>query len=780
MRLAPTFPSPEVSQTSPACHRRTKVLYLSYDGVLEPLGQAQILPYLYGLCAKHHIHLLTFEKPGDLSDSSSIEAMQKEHAKRGLRWMRLRYHKRPNLLATAQDVVSGIWAGMRVVRRENIEIVHARGYVPALVALPMKYLCGCKFVFDMRGFWADQRVDSGYWHERQLVYRLAKWFEARFFESADLIITITNAAADLVRSRQDIHRNGTRVEVIPTSVDLEQFRPLAGKRDVDAPFVLGCLGNVRISYLLDDMLDCFKILLDLEPNARLLMVNREDHAYITRRVQALGIPSDRVEIIPAPHTEVASYISRMDAAVFILKRFESFKGVAPTKLGELLACGVPCLSNAGIGDFETIFREDGVGVAIEGLSRHEKETGVKNLLDLARDEHTRRRCVESARKHFSLEKAIQLYDDIYASLSGSSRKKKILVICPHPENVVPGQRLKYEQYFQYFRENGYDISVSSFMTRSFQAIVYKPGRFVSKAGWTFYGYLRRIRDLLRLRNFDVVYIFLWVTPFGTTLFERIFRFVAKKIIYDIDDLVFLGKTSQSNKIVAILKGRSKPPYLIRTADHVITCTPYLDSYARQWNQATTDISSTINTETYTPVNRYKNEQILTLGWSGSHSTSEYLHIIDDVLRRLAKALDFRLLVIGDPGFKLRGINVDARGWNLDTEVKDLQEIDIGLYPLPDELWVQGKSGLKALQYMALGIPTVASAVGANFRVIEDGLSGLLVNSLDEWEDRILRLAGDPELRRRIGTKARERVEQIFSIKVNRDRYLNVLKFVSAD
>src|SRR5207249_12141043 len=185
------------------------------------------------------------------------------------------------------------------------------------------------------------------------------------------------------------------------------------------PFVLGCLGNVTVSYLLDDMLECFTILRQIEPDARLLMVNRDDHAYIERRLEAAGIPPDVVELKAVSHAEVASQIARMDAAVFFLKRFESFKGVAPTKLAELLACGVPCLSNAGIGDFEQIFREDGVGIAIAGLSLDEKRAGVARLVELAHDERSRRRCVESAHKHFSLQSGVRTYDKIYVALSAA-------------------------------------------------------------------------------------------------------------------------------------------------------------------------------------------------------------------------------------------------------------------------------------------------------------------------------------------------------------------------
>ena len=359
-------------------------------------------------------------------------------------------------------------------------------------------------------------------------------------------------------------------------------------------------------------------------------------------------------------------------------------------------------------------------------------------------------------------------------------KKRILVICPHRENLAPGQRLKYEQYFPHWRANGYEVVVSPFMSRRFQSIVYQPGRFVEKAFWTLWGYLVRIRDFFRLPFYDGAYVFLWVTPFGWPLFEWCYARVLKRLIYDIDDMVFLGHASDANRFVRVLRGRDKMVCLMKRADHVIVCTPRLEEFVRKHNTQTTDISSTINTDAYLPVNPYSNDRTLTLGWSGSHSTVKYLHLLDQVLRDLSGDLEFRLKVIGASDFDIEGVKVSAQDWNEATEVEDLQGIDIGLYPLPIEEWVLGKSGLKALQYMALGIPTIATRVGANTRIIRDGENGFLVNDPEEWKAAISKLARDTELRRKIGAKATKTVVDHFSVRANQSAYLKVLDTVLAE
>ncbi|ALI99767.1 glycosyltransferase family 4 protein [Rufibacter tibetensis] len=354
-------------------------------------------------------------------------------------------------------------------------------------------------------------------------------------------------------------------------------------------------------------------------------------------------------------------------------------------------------------------------------------------------------------------------------------KGKILFVSPYPVDKAPSQRLKFEQYYSYFKENGYELTTNSFIDEDFWKIVYKPRNYVKKICYTLLGYLRRFLLLFTLRKYDVVYIHLWVTPIGPPFFEYLYRAFAKKVVYDIDDLIFLKPKSKANPIINMLKSGNKPIYLMKHADHVITCTPHLDTFVRQYNQSTTDISSTINTDVYQQRSDYSIQgRPIVLGWSGSHSTSKYVYLLKDVLRRLSKEMPLKLLVIGDPAFNISGVEVEAIKWNEATEVKDLGRIDIGLYPLPDEEWVLGKSGLKALQYMALGIPTVATAIGANFRVIESGISGFLVTSEEEWYKRIKQLTLDQSLRHQIGVAAAKRVRQYYSIKANAPVYLSII------
>ena len=351
--------------------------------------------------------------------------------------------------------------------------------------------------------------------------------------------------------------------------------------------------------------------------------------------------------------------------------------------------------------------------------------------------------------------------------------KQILIICPFPINTVPGQRLKYEQYLNYLSQNGYKIEVIPFFNLSTYKIIYTNSNFLRKVFGTLQGYFFRILNLYKVYKSDGIYIFLNVVPLGPSLIEWLYIKLAKKTIYDIDDMVFQLRTTSSNKISKYFKSKGRYYFLLKEANHCITCTPELDKIAKKYNKNTTDISSTINTKTYIPVNTYNKKEDLIIGWTGSHSTVSYLHLLDDVLKQLAKKYTFKLLVMGTDSFKISGVNVECVKWSTQKEIPTLQRMDIGIYPLPNDEWIKGKSGLKALQYMAMGIPVVASNLGCNDRVIENNISGLLVNTMEEWHKSISDLIEQDNLRRFLGQNARLRVEKYYSIEANKNTYLSI-------
>ena len=353
------------------------------------------------------------------------------------------------------------------------------------------------------------------------------------------------------------------------------------------------------------------------------------------------------------------------------------------------------------------------------------------------------------------------------------KRQKILFLSPYPFGKAPSQRLKYEQYYDFFIENNFDIKTSSFIDDEFWQIIYTPGNIVAKIMGTLRGYLRRTKDLFFLRQYDIVYIHLWVTPLGPPLFEWLVRLLAKRIVYDIDDMIYLNQPK--TRFIDKIKGRNKPIALMKYADAVIVCSPFLEKFVKQYNLNVVTILATYNTNLATPKNHILKEKT-TIGWTGTHSTIKYLDIVAPALSAISKIRNIEFLVICNAPYQHPNIEVRNIVWTSKNELDDLKQIDIGLYPLEKEEWVLGKSGNKALAYMNVGIPCIATDFGTNSLVIQHNIDGFLVdNTTQAWYDCLLYLIDHPDERTKIGQNARKAVEEKYSVNANRNKYLSVLK-----
>ncbi len=397
-----------------------KILYLSYDGLLEPLGYSQVFQYLRELAKAHEICLITFEKSEDWDNIGRRNALRDEVSRAGIRWFALRYHKRPTLLATAYDISVGFVLGCFLVLRYRIEIVHARSYTPSVIALGLKRLWGVKYVFDMRGFWPDEKVDGGVWTRGSLLYRLAKKCEERFLLGADRVVSLTRKAVEEMKTFSYLQGHLPAFEVITTCADLGNFRPRRTDRriDGDAPvrFTLGSVGAVKLWYLFDQVLVCFASLRELIPAARLLILNQGEHGYIRERLSFHGVPEDCVTLRAVSFAEMPMGMSEMDAAILLVKPSYSSMAKAPTKLGELLGCGVPCLGSVGLADMGPVLERDRVGVMIRNFGEEEIRVAIEELVKLAGDPEISRRCRRVAEEYFSLASGVGKYDRIYREL----------------------------------------------------------------------------------------------------------------------------------------------------------------------------------------------------------------------------------------------------------------------------------------------------------------------------------------------------------------------------
>lgn len=354
-------------------------------------------------------------------------------------------------------------------------------------------------------------------------------------------------------------------------------------------------------------------------------------------------------------------------------------------------------------------------------------------------------------------------------------KKKLLILCPYPPGTAASQRFRFEQYIPALEQNGFEVTQASFWDEATWKVLYKPGHLSQKVRGTVTGFLRRLKLVLESHDYDYVFIHLEATPIGPPIVEALLMLLRRKLVYDIDDAIFMAKTSKSNRLVSALRWRSKVGFVAKHSYKVTAVNPFLEEWARQFTDSVILVPTTIDPEYHRPAAEPATHLIPVLGWTGSHSTAPYLDLIRPVLAELQKEQAFRLRVIcnTDPGFKELD-DYEFVPWREETEIPDLQTIDIGLMPVPDTTWARGKVGFKAIQYSAVGIPPIVSDVGSGREVVDDGRTGLVVpNEPEAWRQAILRLLRDEPLRKRMGEAARAHVLARYSIPAQTPTYLGL-------
>jgi glycosyltransferase involved in cell wall biosynthesis len=356
---------------------------------------------------------------------------------------------------------------------------------------------------------------------------------------------------------------------------------------------------------------------------------------------------------------------------------------------------------------------------------------------------------------------------------------KILFLTPYPLGQAPSQRFRFEQYLKILEEKGFTLSFQSFWDEKAWAILYKSGFFFQKAIGFIKGKARRVAILFQLAKIDFVFIHRECLPIGPPIIEWIIaKILEKKIIYDFDDAIWLPNTSKENRLVALVKWHGKVASICRWSYKVSCGNAYLADYARQFNDSVIINPTTIDALTLHNPSLYKQKKeslSVTIGWTGTHSTLPYLQFLVPVLEKLGNKFhrNVRLLIIANKKPELKLKFIDFIPWSKQTEVEDLLQMDIGVMPLSDDRWAKGKCGFKALQYMALEIPTIASPVGVNGFIIDHGVNGFLASTHQEWFTVLENLILNHELRKKIGPHGREKVIASYSVTSNSSNFLSL-------
>jgi glycosyltransferase involved in cell wall biosynthesis len=288
--------------------------------------------------------------------------------------------------------------------------------------------------------------------------------------------------------------------------------------------------------------------------------------------------------------------------------------------------------------------------------------------------------------------------------------------------------------------------------------------------------LGRVGDLARSTRARVVLIHREAALFGPPLFEWLLaRVVRRPIVFDLDDAVWVPYVSPTYgaALSRLLKAPSKTHFTLGAASRVIAGNAFIADYARRFNSRIDVIPTVVDTERFYPLPRPPHD-VPVLGWIGTHSSLQYLRAIVPALQRLAARRHFILRIVGGE-LEAPGVTVENVRWSLEREIADFQSLDIGLYPLVEDAWSVGKSGFKAVQYMACGLPVVASPVGVATEMIRDGDNGFLVRNEDEWVERLEQLIDDVALRRFVGAQGRRDAVERWSLRAQAPRFVAAVR-----
>lgn len=410
-----------------------QVLYLSYDGMTDPLGQSQVIPYLAGLTQKgYHFHLISFEKKDAyLKEGAYIRELLE---KTGITWHPLSYTKKPPVVATIYDLWRMKRLGRKLIRQHQISMVHCRSYISAMAGLSFQRQLNIPFLFDMRGFWADERVDGKLWDLKNPVYKKVYHFfkakEREFLSEAAGVISLTeNARAD-IDSRKLRSHDQLPVQVIPCCADLNHFNPNNVNKEAqsafryqlkidDGVFTIGYLGAIGTWYMLDEMLSFFSKVLKFKPNAVFIFITHEPATTIMHAAAAFGLTEQNIRVVAAGRKDVPSLLSLLSVSLFFIRPSYSKKASSPTKQGEIMGMGIPIICNRGIGDTDYVVNKYGSGLAIDPSDESEVSKLIAEMDQLAA--LPKAAIIKGAHDFYSLESGVDKYLSVYRKITGDDK-----------------------------------------------------------------------------------------------------------------------------------------------------------------------------------------------------------------------------------------------------------------------------------------------------------------------------------------------------------------------
>ena len=408
------------------------ILFISYDGMTDPLGQSQVIPYLAELTKRgYRFTILSCDKPAKYAANKAY--VEKLIAPYPIKWVSIPYHKNPPVFSSVYDFFSMRSMAVKLHKKEHFDIVHTRPGLPQLAALHLKKKYGVKFMNDIRGFWADERVDGGMWNLKNPLYKIIyNFFRGKEDECAaiaDYNTCLTYRGKEEILKWKNVPQP-VKLEVVPCSVDIELFDPAKidpQKKEHfrselsinDGDFIVSYLGSIGGWYLTKEMLQFCSVLLRRKPEAKFLFISNNNHRDIIDAAKEFGIPADSIMVKFGRRDEVPVLLSFSTYSLFFIKPCYSKLSSSPTKHGEIMAMGIPVIANSGVGDVKEIVEKYNGGFVLDGFTHAEMEAVVEQMMvpGLAFD---RQKIRAGAEEFYDLYKTVDTYTTVYQRMTGTA------------------------------------------------------------------------------------------------------------------------------------------------------------------------------------------------------------------------------------------------------------------------------------------------------------------------------------------------------------------------
>jgi len=385
---------------------KKNILYLSYDGLMEPLGESQVLNYLKKISLTYNVHLISFEKSVDIQNVQKFQKFQNVCSTHQINWKPLKYSKFIRYVSSLKNIFNLFVQALSILIANNIHVVHIRSYMPGVAALPLKKIFTFSLVFDMRGLWADEKVDRLGWRKDQFKYKFFKFLETKLLKRSESIITLTNGLKSyLIEQGYD----GKKITTIRTCVNLDEFYPINCQNE-DTSINLGYLGSADTAYDITPVLELFNQILCIQENVKLKIFTKSDPEIIHKIANKIGIKSKFLDIGFCNREDLNIAINDLSLILFYLKPSFSLLASMPTKIGESLGCNVPIICNAFNKDIQELMGDSNAGKLIEFNNTQEEALETLNFIGNYAQKST---CRDLAINEFNLELGAQKISNIY-------------------------------------------------------------------------------------------------------------------------------------------------------------------------------------------------------------------------------------------------------------------------------------------------------------------------------------------------------------------------------